>query len=210
MPFLNTDKVSQSDIFGAGWYRFQIVEFIKTLTGEGSAYPGRRMYKGQFKVIDGPEGIGRMHFENYVIGTPDDPDPEDEIPESYINADGKTVQNVGAQMLGRLFRYGLNLPPADLGELCEEAIDMVFDGQLTVSVQKKGAYAGKEQNNLRKYMPEGTQELGYTDRQRPKTQGRAAPPRERKPLRQAQTTERPKRRRPEPEPETEDDGTEPY
>lgn len=157
MPRLALDDIPQTDVVEPGFYRLQVM----SLTYGESKASGRAKYDGQFQIVDGPGHKGRYIFETYVFGTPDDPIPENDIPLKYVNERGETVENIGAKLLGRLLRWGLNLPhDDDLDLLCEEAVDKVFDAKVTIQPESDG-YPPK--NRISEYGPEGSKELGLIE-----------------------------------------------
>jgi len=141
------NEVSPEDTMPPGFYRMAIENMAKVYSrGE----PSKLMIKAAFRLTqDNPADKNKIHYENFVLGTQDDPDPVSCNPEEW-----------GVKMLLRCF-FALNMPPTDDLEVAiPSAIGKVFDAKVTQSTQKGGPYDGRSQNRIVEYYVMGTKQLG--------------------------------------------------
>ena len=148
MARLPWNEVPQEDVCAPGFYALDCVALEKRY-----AESGKLMYNAQFRFREeNPNYAGKMLFNNFVLGTDDDPDPTDLNPDVF-----------GVKMLVRLFR-AMSLPPTDeLDQALDDAINKGFIARISVREQKDGEYAGRKQEQFNEFFPLGSKELGPTE-----------------------------------------------
>lgn len=146
MPSLPWNQIEEFDTIPDGFYAVNVDE--ATLTTSST---GKLMAKVTFRLTkDNPDSSGRLHFENYVLGTDDDLMP-------YDTLDPKVI---GVKNLIRLFK-ALNMPPPDdLEAGLAECVDLSCEVRLSVKTQVGGDYDGRMQNRINQYFPTGSKTLG--------------------------------------------------
>ncbi len=137
------DDIPDSNVFATGDYHMQGVKMEET----HSQSTGKLMYAIDVQVMEHPNTAAytNMHFfENFVIGTDDDPDAQ---------VSGTWVQSVGAKRLKQLINAANIQERADMDKICA-----AFAGcQLVIGLQaykepetnrdgSPNAYAGQERN----------------------------------------------------------------
>ncbi len=156
MPRFPYEEIPATDTLPTGEYELECTEMELRTTKSG-----KLMYVGKHRVIDGPEGVGGIHFENYVLGTDDDPDGEE-----------MNKETMGVRRLGQLFKACKVPPSNDLDLLLEDVRDKRFIGRIVTKEQTEGEYKGEENSNIVKYYSLGTRNVGAG--KEPTNQGRPA------------------------------------
>lgn len=140
------DKVPKDDIIPPGFYNLEVVETEETQ----SQNTGALMYKVTFRVSDiNPANVGRMVFENFVLGTEDDPDPDEYNMESF-----------GVKNMIRMAKAAGVAQTPDPAELFISLRDKTVDVKLGVQTQKDGPFEGRMNNRVQEWHAPGSQELG--------------------------------------------------
>jgi hypothetical protein len=149
--------IPDSTIFPDGIYRLKVVKVEETMTKEREGKVQKLMYRAQSQVIEPAAYKGLFYFENYVIGTDDD--PEAEQLETWQTS-------IGGRSLKR-FSKALGIPLGD--EEDSEGFCNTVKGQeyLATVVQKteekEGPYKGTIRNNTTAYWKLGEKEPALTN-----------------------------------------------
>jgi hypothetical protein len=158
------EEIADGNVFETGMYLFEIIKFE-----DGNASTGKRMPSVQFKCIEPAQFATMVYFENYVVGTEEDP------------------TNVVAGTMGaRSMKQVLTAAQVPKGNSMAEIMASAVGNQLMLQLSKYkevgGEYDGTPRNRVIGAFKVGERAAGVTaDKTKPglvggKAPGSAAPP----------------------------------
>lgn len=137
-PWPHSDIRDPGVVVDDGAYQLDIEEIV-----EQPSSSGKLMYAGAFRTVDGPGPNGTPLYENYVVGSDDDPQAED--PETW-------KKSVGAQLL----KACLSKAQVPIYDDLDESL-LAAKGQQFIAIvvketeEKEGPYKGRVRNRIRGY-----------------------------------------------------------
>lgn len=163
--FFPWDDIADGNVFESGIYLFEIAEFEDTF-----ANSGKRMPKARFKCLEPANFKNMTYFENYVVGTEEDP---------------TTI--VPGTMGARSMKQVLNAAQVAKGNSVQELMANAKGNQVLLQLNKYkevgGEYDGVEKNKVVGMYKIGERPVGLTaDAKKgagsggPKPLGSSAPP----------------------------------
>jgi len=137
-------------------YLFEVVELAKNATkGTGALPAGCLMFSLTAKVVEPTGYAGALVWDNFTIGTVDDPEGKD--PDTWINP-----KAVGAQRWNSLVK-ACKVASDDDDVICVEIENQRFVGTVTLTTDdgvKNPQYKGRQRNNITRYYPVGDKIIG--------------------------------------------------
>ncbi len=158
------DDIPDTGMVPDGAYLIQIIDVPEAATkgAEGSVLPaGCLMYRAVHWIVEPAQFTGMQLFDNFVIGTVEDPEAED--PETW-------KASIGA----RLFKQMLKKAQVPFGQDLEEMCNIAVGQQLIAVVGSQITGRGTPMNQIRSYYAVGERQVGI-DAQAPAVPKAAAP-----------------------------------
>ena len=160
------DTIPDSTVLHGGAYLFSI-EGIE----EKQSQSGKAMYVGTFRVVEPTAFAGLPYYENFVIGTDDDPACDDP----------KTLETVvGARILKRVLKAANIEMGDDLDDCCEGAKDQQVVGLISQVVDdgaRDARYKGRIRNVCQGWYTPGERAIGLDGSESAAAPARPAAPR---------------------------------
>jgi hypothetical protein len=123
-------------------------EKVETQGGEGSKLPaGCLMFKTSMRVTEPAKDVDMLVYDNFVIGTEDDPTAE--LPETWTAS-----RAFGARRLME-FLDAIGVQSDDSDEWEQEAVEQQGQALVIQQTPDKGPRKGQPQNRISKYYPLG-------------------------------------------------------
>ena len=134
--FIPWSDIPDSGLLSPGMYQMRVVTLEDTVSSTN-----KRMFVLSASVDEPAEHSGMMIFENFVVGTEDDP-------KAQQSSTWKDQKNVGAKRF-KQFKGAAQLPEeSDPVKFCHGAQGAVFLAQASIFVEKGGDYEGTQRNRF--------------------------------------------------------------
>lgn len=131
------DEVPDVDVTPAGIVLLKGVSLEEVQTSTG-----KLMYKAQMEILEPADRAGFSYFENFVIGTDDDPEA------SSVDTWKKSF---GARNMKKMLSAAQVPQNDDLDVLCKSFENTQFLGRVVLTQDKDGDYAGIDRNQVRAF-----------------------------------------------------------
>ncbi len=128
--FFPWDDIAEGNVFESGIYLFEIAAF-----DDGVAGTGKRMPKARFKCLEPSNFANMTYFENYVVGTDEDP----------TNVVAGTM---GARSMKQTFKAAQVPKGNSLAEIMTNAVGNQLLLQLNKYEEQAGEYKGTLRNRV--------------------------------------------------------------
>jgi hypothetical protein len=143
--FFDWDGIPDDNVLFGGNYRMRVQEVDDVVTSTG-----KRMLKVRF-VVEEPDMFANMsHFENYVVGT-------EENPMGLANG------SMGTQQLKKLFKASQVPRSNNIEELLGQLTGAICIIAISRYAETKKEYAGQLRNKITGYYKVGERETGITE-----------------------------------------------
>lgn len=153
----NPDAIPDSIVIPTGAVIFDI-ESIEEAHAKDS---GKLMFKTQFRVAEGDPGTANLvYFENFVLGTDDDP----------MMQDPATVGPGARNLKNMLKAAGMDVSNEDLDEVLSAAIGKQVGAVVEMFLddgKRNPQYAGQPRNRVSRWFQPGEREVGSANGPRP-------------------------------------------
>lgn len=126
---------SVGNVLPTGMYKLEVEEML-----ESESKKGKYMLKATFRVLEPVEQAGMVVFDNYTIGSDNDPGGDD--PKSW--------EGIAAARWKDVIKKSATAQRPTVEETCHAAKGMQFLADVTVEVEKEGEYKGRERNRIKK------------------------------------------------------------
>lgn len=138
--FFPWNDIPEEDVLPTGCYRMVVEEME-----DGESSSGKRMPRARFGVKAPAEYVGMSHFENYVVGTDENPK-------------GINSGTFGARNLKKFLSKAQIPPSNDIAMLCHNAKGVELMISINCYTEKDGEYAGSMRNRIVAYHRLGERE----------------------------------------------------
>jgi len=142
--FFPWDDIADGNVFESGVYRFEIAAF-----DDGKANNGKRMPKARFSCIEPPMCKGMAYFEQFVVGT--DEEPDEIVPGT-----------MGARSMKAVFKAAQVPKNNNFAELLAGCIGNQLLIQLSKYEERDGEYKGMQRNRATGFYKIGERDVGFT------------------------------------------------
>lgn len=139
--FFPWNDIPEDNVFPTGVFHMTLHE-----VEDGTAGSGKRMIRAQFLCKAPAEFAGMMHFENYVLGTEENP--------TGVN------NTMGARQFKKMLSRAQVPPSNDIAALCASAKGAELLLTINMYTEKEGQYAGSLRNRVADYHRLGERNVG--------------------------------------------------
>ncbi len=126
--FFPWDDIAEGNVFESGIYLFEIAAF-----DDGEASTGKRMPKARFKCLEPSNFANMTYFENYVVGT-------DEDPKNVV------AGTMGARSMKQVFKAAQVPKGNNMAEIMAGSVGNQLLIQLNKYEEQEGEYKGTQRN----------------------------------------------------------------
>lgn len=138
--FFDWDKIQEDNILPTGTYH------VSVMLEDGMSGTGKRMPKARFDVKEPADYMGMALFENYVVGTDENP--------NNVNAG-----TIGARGLKKMLKAAQVPQGNSMAQLCASVAGSELLIVVNQYTEKDGAYAGTLRNRVANYHRLGEREV---------------------------------------------------
>lgn len=158
--------IPDTDLLPDGIFRFKVREMKDTETKEREGKVQKRMFRLVSEVVAPESHKGLLYFDNFVVGTDDDPDA-DELATWQTSIGGRGLKKL-SKALGVPFG-----DEEDPEVFCNTIKDSHYMATVVQKVdEKEGPYKGTVRNNVTKYWALGEREAALANGADTTTKGR--------------------------------------
>ena len=142
--FFPWDDIAEGNVFESGIYLMEIAAF-----DDGHSSQGKRMPKARFKCLEPVNFANMTYFENYVVGT-------DEDPTAIV------AGTMGARNMKQVFKAAQVPKGNSMSEIMAGSVGNQLVMQLNKYAELEGEYKGVERNKVVGMYKVGERPIGLT------------------------------------------------